>query len=226
MKTTNKIKYLTMKIFDFFNGKIRGRRGNMIYYTWNGETHVKRYAIPGKKRKWEVEGHTPKQQEIITRFKAVQLFYKEYMKQVSPTVWRTAAKAQGKIAPNLFNSTNFRCFDGTGEITDFEGFVFTVGKLALPRDLQIKREGNRFLVTWEEEREWKTAAATDKMQVGVLYDNLTRSPRLAPEVNGCRGDLQGEFTLDESIGCTAHVYIFFAGENQLDFSDSWYTHVE
>lgn len=40
MKTTNKIKYLIMKIFDFFNGKIRGRRGNMIYYTWNGETHV------------------------------------------------------------------------------------------------------------------------------------------------------------------------------------------
>ncbi|MFR6541933.1 MAG: hypothetical protein ACLUPL_05135, partial [Butyricimonas virosa] len=105
-------------------------------------------------------------------------------------------------------------------------FAFTTGKLALPRNLQVTQEGNRFQVTWQEEREWITAARTDRMQVGVLYDQLQRSPRLVPEVMGCRGDLQGEFTLDEALGQTAHVYIYFAGINEIDFSPSWYTHVE
>lgn len=215
-----------MKIKDDLKSFPRGRRGSLIYYICNNVPCVRRYAIPGKKRKWEIEGRTPKQQEVTTRFTAVQWFYKEYMKQVSPVIWRTAAKTQGKMAPNLFNSTNFRCFNGQGEITDFEGFKFTVGRLALPRTLKITREGNRFRVTWQEERDWTTAARTDTMQVGLLYDNLTRSPRLAPEVQGTRGDLQGEFILDESIGKSAHVYIFFARVNNGNFSDSWYCHVE
>lgn len=215
-----------MKIKDYLKSFPRGRRGNLIYYVCNNVPCVRRYAIPGKKRKWEIEGRTPNQQEVTTRFTAVQWFYKEYMKQISPVVWRVVAKSQGRIAPNLFNSINFRCFNGLGEITDFEGFKFTVGKLALPRALQVTRAGYRFRVTWQEERDWTTAAWTDTMQVGLLYDDLTRSPRLSPETRGTRGDLQGEFTLDESIGRAAHVYIFFAGVNDADFSDSWYCHVE
>lgn len=215
-----------MLINKYISGFPRGRRGNIIYSNRNGVPYIKRYAIPGKKRKWEVEGRTPNQQEVTTRFTAVQWFYKEYMKQISPVVWRIAAQSKRRIAPNLFNSINFRCFNGQGEITDFEGFKFTVGKLALPRSLQVTCVGNRFRVTWQEERNWTTAARTDIMRVGLLYDNLTRSPRLSPETRGTRGDLQGEFALDESIGRAAHVYIFFAGVNDIDFSDSWHCHVE
>lgn len=215
-----------MEVIDYFKGLVRGRRGNVIYFTRNGKLHAKRYAIPGKPRKWEVEGRTEKQREVATRFTAVQWFYKEYMKQISPVAWRSAAKPQGWTAPNLFHATNSRCFDGQGEIVDFENFVFTLGILALPRDLRVTREGNRFRVTWHEEREWSTTARTDRMQVGILYDNLQRSPRLAPEVKGCRGDLQGEFILDEAIGKSAHVYIFFAGSNGTDFSASWHARVE
>ena len=215
-----------MEVIDYLKGFMRGRRGNTIYFVLNGKLYAKQYTTPGKKRKWEVEGRTLKQKEITTRFTAVQCLYKEYMKQISPTIWRTAAKALGKIAPNLFNTMNFHCFDGNGNITDFKRFAFTTGKLALPRNLQVTQEGNRFQVTWQEEREWITAARTDRMQVGVLYDQLQRSPRLVPEVMGCRGDLQGEFTLDEALGQTAHVYIYFAGINEIDFSPSWYTHVE
>ena len=215
-----------MKIKDFMNGIPIGRIGNLIYYTRDGEPYMRRYELPGKKKKWEMEGRTPKQREVTARFTAVQSFYKEYMKQVSPDIWRTAAKAHGKMAPNLFYTTNFHCFDGQSKIVDFEGFKFTAGRLALPRDLQVTREGNRFHVSWQEERDWSTATRTDVMQVGLLYDNLTRSPRLALEVKGCRGDLRGEFTLDESIGQSAHVYIFFAGVNQSGFSPSWHVHVE
>lgn len=208
------------------NGIVAGRRGNVIYYMVNGKMYMRRYAVPGKKRKWEIGGMSPKQQEMNVRFSAVQMFYKEYMKQVSPSVWRTVAKSRGMTAPNLFNSMNFHCFDGSGEITDFEGFHFAEGTLALPRGISMVPEGERFRVAWQEERDWSTAARTDVMQVGVLYDDLTRSPRLAVEVAGTRGDLTGEFALDSSIGQSAHVYIFFAGTDNSKFSSCWYGRAE
>ncbi|MCB6971342.1 MULTISPECIES: hypothetical protein [Butyricimonas] len=215
-----------MKVRDFINGIIVGRRGNVIYYERAGRLYMRRYAIPGKKRKWETEGRSPGQKAAVARFKAVQMFYAEYAKQVSPEVWRCVAKARGKMAPNLFNSMNFNCFDGEGKMVDFEGFRFTEGVLALPREIRIVREGKRFRVTWREERDWSTAARGDVMQVGVLYDNLVRSPRLALEVTGRRGDLRGEFVLNESIGGSAHVYIFFASAGNTAFSPSWYLRVE
>lgn len=197
----------------------------MIYYVRGGRLYVRRYAIPGKKRKWEVEGRSPKQVASSARFGAVQKFYKEYMKQVSPLVWRLVAKREGKMANNLFNATNVNCFDGQGEMVDFKRFRFTEGELCLPRELQVRGEGNRFRVTWLEERDWSSAARRDVMRVGVLYDRLERSPRLAMEVSGTRGDARGEFVLDEALGRGAHVYIFFARADDTAFSPSWYEHV-
>lgn len=215
-----------MKVRDFINGIIVGRRGNVIYYELNGRLYMRRYAIPGKQRKWETEGLSPRQYAAVARFKAVQMFYAEYAKQVSPEVWRALARVRGKMAPNLFNSMNFNCFDERGEMVDFEGFRFTEGTLALPREIRIVREGNRFRVTWQEERDWSSAARDDVMQVGVLYDNLVRSPRLALEVTGRRGDLWGEFMLNELMVGNAHVYIFFASADNTAFSPSWYSRVE
>ena len=61
-----------MKVKDFINGQFQGRHNNLIFYTRGNNTYVRRYAIPGKKRKWETEGRTPKQQAVAIRFKAVQ----------------------------------------------------------------------------------------------------------------------------------------------------------
>ena len=60
-----------MKIKDFMNGIPIGRIGNLIYYTRDGEPYMRRYEIPGKKKKWEIEGRTPKQREVTARFTAV-----------------------------------------------------------------------------------------------------------------------------------------------------------
>lgn len=69
------LKYYIMKVKDFINGQFQGRHNNLIFYTRGNNTYVRRYAIPGKKRKWETEGRTPKQQAVAIRFKAVQVFY-------------------------------------------------------------------------------------------------------------------------------------------------------
>jgi hypothetical protein len=73
---------------------------------------------------------------------------------------------------------------------------------------------------------WKTVSGTDRLQIGVLYDNDSRIPRVASQVKGRRGELHGEFTLDESIGKKAHVYIFFCNETGTRFSACRYFHVK
>lgn len=123
-----------------------------------------------------------------------------FAKQVSPEIWRAVAKTVGRHAPNVFFSRNFHCFGEEGQIADFGNFMFTDGTLPLPRNLKVSGEGPLFKVTWQEERMWKTVSGTDRLQIGVLYDNDSRIPRVASQVKGRRGELHGEFTLDESIG--------------------------
>lgn len=220
------LNYCIMKVKNFINGLFQGRHNNLIFYTRGDETYVRRYAIPGKKRKWEIEGRSPKQRAVAIRFKAVQVFYMTFAKQVSPDIWRIAAKAKGRYASNMFFSKNFHCFGDEGEIVDFENFMFTDGSLPLPRNLEVSGAGPLFKVTWQEERTWKTVAETDRLQIGVLYDNDPRIPRVAIQVKGRRGELHGEFALDASIGKKAHVYIFFRDETGTKFSASQHVHVE
>ena len=163
------LKYYIMKVKDFINGQFQGRHNNLIFYTRGNNTYVRRYAIPGKKRKWETEGRTPKQQAVAIRFKAVQVFYMTFAKQVSPEIWRAVAKTVGRHAPNVFFSRNFHCFGEEGQIADFGNFMFTDGTLPLPRNLEVSGEGPLFKVTWQEERMWKTVSGTDRLQIGVLY---------------------------------------------------------
>lgn len=136
------------------------------------------------------------------------------------------SKNSGTTRPNVFFSRNFHCFGEEGQIADFGNFMFTDGTLPLPRNLKVSGEGPLFKVTWQEERMWKTVSGTDRLQIGVLYDNDSRIPRVASQVKGRRGELHEEFTLDESIGKKAHVYIFFCNETGTRFSACRYFHVK
>ena len=196
-----------MKVKDLSQPLLSGRMGNLIYYVRNGVQCVRRAEVPGKKRKKE---RSDQQKGVTGRFAIVQAFY---------------ARAEGKMAHNLFNSTNCRCFSGEGKLVDFVNFTFTKGSLLLPRGLKIEQvEGTerRFRVSWQEEREWATATGSDLLQIGVLYDSLPLGPRLAVSVSGRRQDLCGEFTLSERATDGAHVYCFFAREDGSAYSDCQY----
>ena len=160
-----------MKVKDLSQPLLSGRMGNLIYYVRNGVQCVRRAEVPGKKRKKE---RSDQQKGVTGRFAIVQAFYAAYCRQVSRDIWRAAARAEGKMAHNLFNSTNCRCFSGEGKLVDFVNFTFTKGSLLLPRGLKIEQvEGTerRFRVSWQEEREWATATGSDLLQIGVLYDS-------------------------------------------------------
>ena len=215
-----------MKVKDLSQPLLSGRMGNLIYYVRNGVQCVRRAEVPGKKRKKE---RSDQQKGVTGRFAIVQAFYAAYCRQVSRDIWRAAARAEGKMAHNLFNSTNCRCFSGEGKLVDFVNFTFTKGSLLLPRGLKIEQvEGTerRFRVSWQEEREWATATGSDLLQIGVLYDSLPLGPRLAVSVSGRRQDLCGEFTLSERATDGAHVYCFFAREDGSAYSDCQYLHLD
>ena len=81
-----------------------------------------------------------------------------------------------------------------------ELFRFSEGVLLLPRGLAVEAlGGERYRVTWEEEREMATAAGTDRLQAGVLYDSNLLALHTAVETSGRRRDGQGEFTLAGSV---------------------------
>ena len=150
-----------MKVKDLSQPLLSGRMGNLIYYVRNGVQCVRRAEVPGKKRKKE---RSDQQKGVTGRFAIVQAFYAAYCRQVSRDIWRAAARAEGKMAHNLFNSTNCRCFSGEGKLVDFVNFTFTKGSLLLPRGLKIEQvEGTerRFRVSWQEEREWATATGSE-----------------------------------------------------------------
>lgn len=212
-----------MEVIDNNGQVFKGKMGNMVYYTMNGRTFVRRASIPGKKRKPQTE----KQRGMSKRFGMVQKLYSFYMEKVSPDIWRLAAKAVGKRAHNLFYSENCGCFNGEGEMVAPEMFRFSAGELLLPRDIQVEATGKgNFRVTWTDERELVTAASTDELRVGVIYDSTLLGLTWANTMEGRRGEGTGTFSLDSGKETGAHVYLFFARADGSAYSPSWHVHVE
>lgn len=211
-----------MKANDPHAGLISGKIGNLIYYVMNGKQYVRRAAIPGKKRKVETEGISPQHQQQINRFSIVQSYYSFFRVYVSDKIWKTAAPLVQSRPHNLFHRVNSPCFNGQGELIDFATFRFSFGELQLPRNISIERDGDHYVVTWEEERTGALAAADDRLYIGIIYDAKPGAPRLIKEVSGKRGDMRGTFRPDKNDAGTMHVYCFFGREDETAFSESLY----
>ena len=97
-----------MEVIDDAGRKYRGKMGNLIYYTVNGKTYVRRARKrPGRQGK----PRTEKQKALSGRFRLVQKVYSFYMQTVSADIWRIAARAQGRRGQNLFCEVNSGCFE-------------------------------------------------------------------------------------------------------------------
>lgn len=215
-----------MKIKEAGSGLISGKMGNLIYYVMNGKQYVRRTAIPGKKRKSEVEGINPKHLVLMKRFSGVQSFYAFFKKYVSDEIWRIAGVAEHYRPNNLFSKTNSRCFDEQGNLVDFATFYFSRGELPLPRNIKIQKEDTCYRISWEEERQNGFPSPEDRLCIGIIYDNKPGAPCLVEEVSGKRGDLQGTFTLKKSYTGIIHTYCFWVKKDGSSYSNSFYIRVE
>ena len=213
-----------MKVIDFGKG-FSGMMNGVVYYEMNGKLYARN--APRKRTEKEKENASATVKGINRRFRAIQQLYSIYRRKVSPDIWRLAAREEGKMAHNLFHSTNCGCLNAEGKMAAPELFQFTAGTLLLPREMAVEAlGGGQFRATWAEEREMATAAGTDKLQAGVLYDNNLLALHTATEVSGTRGEGQGVFALDTAKAGGAHVYLYFAREDGTAYSPSAHFHVE
>lgn len=213
-----------MKVIDFGKG-FSGMMNGMVYYEMNGKLYARN--APRKRTQQEKENTSATVKGINRRFRAIQQLYSIYRRKVSPDIWRLAAREEGKMAHNLFHSTNCGCLNAEGKMAAPELFQFTAGTLLLPREMAVEAlGGGQFRATWTEEREMATAAGTDRLQAGVLYDNNLLALHTATEVSGTRGEGQGVFALDTAKAGGAHVYLYFAREDGTAYSPSTHFHVE
>ena len=213
-----------MKVIDFGKG-FSGMMNGVVYYEMNGKLYARN--APRKRTQQEKENTSATVKGINRRFRAIQQLYSIYRRKVSPDIWRVAAREEGKMAHNLFHSTNCGCLNAEGKMAAPELFQFTAGTLLLPREMAVEAlGGGQFRATWAEEREMATAAGTDRLQAGVLYDNNLLALHTATEVSGTRGEGQGVFALDPAKAEGAHVYLYFAREDGTAYSPSAHFHME
>lgn len=213
-----------MKVIDFGKG-FSGMMNGVVYYEMNGKLYARN--APRKRTEKEKENASATVKGINRRFRAIQQLYSIYRRKVSPDIWRLAAREEGKMAHNLFHSTNCGCLNAEGKMAAPELFQFTAGTLLLPREMAVEAlGGGQFRATWAEEREMATAAGTDRLQAGVLYDNNLLALHTATEVSGTRGEGQGVFALDPAKAEGAHVYLYFAREDGTAYSPSAHFHME
>lgn len=220
-----------MKVKDPSRGLYSGKVGGWIYYVRDGRGYVRSLPDPKKYEPSE------KQRATNERFRAVQGFYKFFREKVSPDIWSVAAKAEGKMGSNLFFSRNCRCFDGRGTLVDAGAFHFSEGSLApltLPEVEPLG--GGRFRVRWQPCEEMTTAAATDRLRVGVVRLGLVdrgeqdwqlRGAYWAEEERGARGDGEGEFLVEKwDEVAETHAYLLFERADGLAWSPSRHVALE
>ena len=141
------------------------------------------------------------------------------------------------MGSNLFFSRNCRCFDGRGTLVDAGAFQFSEGSLApltLPEVEPLG--GGRFRVRWQPCEEMTTAAATDRLRVGVVRLGLVdrgeqdwqlRGAYWAEEERGARGDGEGEFLVEKwDEVAETHAYLLFERADGLAWSPSRHVALE
>ena len=158
-----------MKVTDSTGRNYHGKMGNIIYYTRGKQTYARQVSLPKTGKAERANERSEKQRLSSNRFKTLQVLYSLYKANVSPDIWRQAAREEGKMSSNLFHSRNYRCFDGDSRLIHPESFCFSAGRLLLPPGIQTEAGSDGiFRVSWGKGEEWTTAASSDRLQIGVF----------------------------------------------------------
>ena len=207
--------------------RLRGKSGDLVFYTVDGKTYARQASEKDREGGWRKAGRSERQRESARRFALASCFYGFYRESVSDEVWRVAAREAGRKPHGLFFTLNHGCFDGERGVAKPDVLRFAEGSLSLPSGLRVEAVGGGvFRAAWEAEGGRASAAGSDELRAGVIYDGDRLSAYRAPRVSGTRGDGSGEFELDAGRGTVAHVYLYFERRGGGAFSPSAYFRVE
>ena len=91
----------------------------------------------------------------------------------------------------------------------------------MPWDMAVTRVGEVVMFTWHDDRDCPHARGSDRLLVGLLYDEYRDRPVLI-DPHALRGHGAASITLDPKYGAVAHVYLFFERVDKRAYSDDQY----
>ena len=218
-----------MKLFrgisDIFRGQKRLRVGGFTYSRKKDDTVVARTSTnrkPNKRLKERRKQRSEKQLAWSNIFRGQRKFYKAFRAAVMMEcpAWELFAewiRGAAHTSDNCFQAINHKYMNGN-EVTCPALFHFSLGELGMPWDMEAVREGNIVLFTWHDDRDCPTARGTDRLMVGILYDEYRDRPALV-DPHDLRSHGAASITLDPKYGTRAHVYPFFERTNKNAYSD-------
>jgi hypothetical protein len=196
-------------------GGFSGTVGPVIGGSWKGIPYMR--SKPGKYS----YPPTKKQSSYRIKFTAQISFAKSLLVSIIKPIWdQKAVKMSGF---DLFLKTNKDVFDHTGAISDFSMLKLSLGDLPLPNNLAVVNAagGNGDInITWNNNSGVGSAAATDRLWVATLLDNI---PLVLPELTFTRNEQQATIKLPYKTGDTVHVYLFFNNEKNNTYSECFHS---
>lgn len=202
---------------------VRGRLGNVIFYSRGGRTFARSRPLKVK------DANTPLQQQQRNRLKDVTAFYQVVRQSPLNPVWRLAAAREGMTGINFFVKQNIAAFSGDGRVTDYEKLHFSWG--CLPQGdcfRTVYRAGEEAVdVYWENATLLNERRYSDRLRVVMLFGNDEFIVFTGVEENGCRReDGCGRFSLPVGCPLPRKVYCFFAAADERAYSPDVCCHLD
>jgi hypothetical protein len=194
---------------------LSGLVGNVVFYSYKGETYVR--SRPRKKSK-----HSWTEKQLLThkRFTALKAFWGRFDNSILPDIWRVAeVNVRGD---NLFLKTNKVAFGPDGTLTDPERLHLSAGRLPLPGKLVAARSAgdpSKLEVTWQDEPGSGVAWHDDELMMVVGYGEEFKGPIAT---GAMRKQQSAVIQLPVVPGTIFAVWLFFASEDRKLYSPDQY----
>lgn len=195
----------------------KGKVGNLIFYTVNGETLFRQCPESPSNPK------SPKQMLQRYRMVCTQTLFLSVKKCILYDVLNKAAILQKKRSGyHLFLKLNTNAF-GEDDFIDYSLLTFAQGALQLPFNFRLTgwRDGQAELV-WSDNGGQTTAKGDDRLMVAAVFPDEPFRVVMLPGIEAVRSEEHALIPLDEAVKGDIQLYCFFAGSDLQSFSDDRY----
>ena len=200
------------KIKSSIEAMVSGKIGPVVYYQLRGKQYVR--TVPDRKK----DSWSPQQKLHRQRFrKVIQLWRQLKSTHIAP-IWKLATQEMNGYI--YFMKINMPAFGPDGTLTNPRELQLSTGKLRLPLDLLASRqiEGSSTVeVSWVNDPNLKEVRLQDKLMF-ISYADGEYSV-LSP-AGLLRSAQSGSFTLPAKPADATHVYLFFASQDKLEYTES------
>ena len=196
---------------------LRGRIGNTIFYRNGDQDCIRSYPLEYH------DANTPEQQKNRAHLTVALRFYQQLKETLLKEVWKSEGHRLKTNGYALFMKKNFHVFTPEGKIADFSRLQIGIGRRQDVNNMthSIDPE-DKVTLQWDDNSGSPSAKATDRLIVVVLYGNRSFTPVVLDKLPFLREDEIATFSLQRKKGIKAHIYCFFASQDDKYFSNDKY----